>query len=411
LSLWLAATLVAPRTARTDRRHLMSELRTSLSPGAEDSWQLRASAGVTVSIEPPLRRDRPVNLHSRAPGAAKLNGVADGVVFAVLTGAIHHRDRAEFVKETWCSRLDSCVFVSDERDPSLHNVVITLENLPAGVDGYQRAQLRFLPALNYMRDLLLSRGDGHSPFGRAKWLVVVDDDTFVFYNNLHHHLATLDASRPIYTGDVFPREWLPVKMNGNGGEVGAGVSSDFPFVNGGGGSIFSRGALEQMDTMRCLNHSMPGQKWWRWQSDWMIGACAAEAGISPYSGLLKGKQGLQGDGESHGFLCMSNGGLGSGALQKPCTSETRFNQFACTEADVMMGCEHVGKGEAALYPWPATMHPVRRGAAMLNLYNYYPNSTEQGVPMVRMQRVNDATVQTPSATRQYFAEGAGILLS
>ena len=115
--------------------------------------------------------------------------------------------------------------------------------------------------------------------------------------------------------------------------------------------------------------------------------------------------------------------------------------------------------QAALYPWPATMHPVRRGAAMLNLYNYYPNSTEQGVPrrshttplttpprtyharrprssathvsphhhrlclsaspplcahqvpMVRMQRVNDATVQTPSATRQYFAEGAGILLS
>ena len=66
-------------------------------------------------------------------------------VFAVLTGAIHHRDRAEFVRSTWCAELDSCVFVSDERDPALHNVVITLENLPASIDGYQRAQLRCPP--------------------------------------------------------------------------------------------------------------------------------------------------------------------------------------------------------------------------------------------------------------------------
>ena len=30
------------------------------------------------------------------------------VVFAVLTGAEHHDDRAAIVKETWCSQLDAC---------------------------------------------------------------------------------------------------------------------------------------------------------------------------------------------------------------------------------------------------------------------------------------------------------------
>jgi hypothetical protein len=365
---------------------------------------------VTVDIEHPPESRR-VNLHAQQAAA---HGRTDGIVFAVLTGAIHHRDRAEFVRSTWCAELDSCVFVSDERDPALHNVVITLENLPASIDGYQRAQLRYLPALNYMRDLIVSPEQAHSPFANANWLVVVDDDTYVFFENLKHHLGTLNPSEPIYTGDVFPREWLPVRANGNGGVVGDGsISSDVIFVNGGGGSVFSRGALERMSTVRCLNHSMPGQKWWLWQSDWMIGACAAEAGIKPTSGLLQGHRGLNGDGEAHGFFCKSDGGKGWGSIQKPCTSESRFNQFACTESDVNLGCENLGALDVAQYPWPATLHPVRRGAAMLNLYHYYPNSTEAAVPMVRMRRVDDMTEQQPSASHpnQQYASGAGIILS
>ena len=75
-----------------------------------------------------------------------------------------------------------------------------------------------------------------------------------------------------------------------------------------------------MDTERCVNNTMPGQPWWRWQSDWMIGACAADAGITP--------------------------------LRQP---QGRFNQFACTEESVQF-CEGV---EVAEYYWPSTMHPVR----------------------------------------------------
>jgi hypothetical protein len=38
-----------------------------------------------------------------------------------------------------------------------------------------------------------------------------------------------------------------------------GVSSNTLFVNGGGGSVFSRAGLLAMQTERCVNNSMPGQ--------------------------------------------------------------------------------------------------------------------------------------------------------
>jgi len=44
---------------------------------------------------------------------------AGGVVFAVMTGGVHHEDRAQVVKETWCAQIDACVFISDTRSESL----------------------------------------------------------------------------------------------------------------------------------------------------------------------------------------------------------------------------------------------------------------------------------------------------
>ena len=135
--------------------------------------------------------------------------------------------------------------------------------------------------LNRERRMVLTTVDTKG-VPNAIWILcaeLVDDDTFVFHHNLASYLRTLDDTTPIYTGDVVPDEWLPVSRDGMGNELG--VSSPTVFVNGGGGSVFSRAALQKMDTERCVNNTMPGQPWWRWQSDWMIGACAADAGITP----------------------------------------------------------------------------------------------------------------------------------
>jgi len=280
------------------------------------------------------------------------------IVFAVLTGKEHHDDRAEAVKATWCAEINACIFFSDTPSESLPTVSISFEGLPQSLSKYSRAQLRYVPVLNYMRELMTSGQD--DLFEHAKWLVMVDDDTFVFHHNLAAYLKTLDHTQPIYTGDVVPDEWLPVSRDGMGNELG--VSSPTLFVNGGGGSIFSRSALQRMNTERCVNNSMPGQLWWRWQSDWMIGACAADSGISP--------------------------------MRQP---QGRFNQFACTEDDVQF-CQGV---ELAEYYWPSTLHPIRLDAQMRHLYAYYENPTFRAVPRVRMRRVNN------DAMRSNAAEGAG----
>lgn len=265
------------------------------------------------------------------------------IVFAVLTGKEHHSDRAAAAKQTWCAGINACIFFSDTPSVTLPTISISFDGLPS-LTEYERAQLRYLPVLDYMRELMTSGRD--MKFGKSKWLVLVDDDTFVFHRNLASNLALMDASTPIYTGDVIPEAWLPVDRDGSGNELG--VSSNTLFVNGGGGSVFSRAAVEQMNTEACVNRSFPGQDWWRWQSDWMIGACAFDVGIVP--------------------------------LQQP---HGRYNQFACTDVNVQF-CDNT---EVAEYEWPATLHPVRRYAQMKHLDAFYANSSSRGVPMVRIRRL------------------------
>ena len=126
---------------------------------------------------------------------------------------------------------------------------------------YKSAQLKFLPALQFLKT--------HPDFrpGKAQWVMLVDDDTYVFSRNLVLTLDQFGAGITRYIGHVCP-EAVVKKLNG-------GPSDDF--VMGGGGSLLSRLALEKMDVQACINRQ--NSTWKHWQSDWMIGACAAEAGI------------------------------------------------------------------------------------------------------------------------------------
>ena len=330
-----------------------------------------ASAANQASASAPVGQQASGAAGGGGGGGSAGSGEPLEIVFAVLTGKEHHQDRAEASKLTWCTDINACIFFSDTPSESLPTVSISFEGLPQSLSKYSKAQLRYVPVLNYMRELITSGQD--EMFAKAKWLVIVDDDTFVFHHNLASYLRTLDDTTPIYTGDVVPDEWLPVSRDGMGNELG--VSSPTVFVNGGGGSVFSRAALQKMDTERCVNNTMPGQPWWRWQSDWMIGACAADAGITP--------------------------------LRQP---QGRFNQFACTEDSVQF-CEGV---EVAEYYWPSTMHPVRLEAQMRHLYHYYENPTTRPVPRVRMRRVNsnnDVMMAQGGSPSDNYVAASGLELS
>ena len=89
------------------------------------------------------------------------------IVFAVLTGKEHHDDRAAAAKQTWCGGVNACIFFSNAPSATLPTISITFDGLPSSLTEYERAQLRYLPVLNYMRELMTSGKD--MKFGQTKW--------------------------------------------------------------------------------------------------------------------------------------------------------------------------------------------------------------------------------------------------
>jgi len=186
----------------------------------------------------------------------------ENILFGVMTSGRHSRTRAQAVKASWCgTEKTKCVFFSEtaETAKDVQPVVV----VDVGAD-YKSAQLKFLPALQFLRT--------HPDFksGKVKWVMLVDDDSYVFVRNLMLALGQLGVGTPRYIGDVLSASVVD-QLNG-------GPSHDF--VMGGAGSLLSREALERMDLQTCIDRQNTTQ-WKLWQSDWMIGACAAEVGILP----------------------------------------------------------------------------------------------------------------------------------
>ena len=121
-----------------------------------------------------------------------------------------------------------------------------------------RAQYRYMPALMHVQRSPAIRSGGF------RWVVVVDDDAFVFVPRLLWILARLNSSAPLYLGDF-----------GSSGEAVALRPSIPHFACGGGGSVLSIGALQAMDLSGC--HRDYHKRCM--QSDWMIGGCARRHGV------------------------------------------------------------------------------------------------------------------------------------
>lgn len=121
-----------------------------------------------------------------------------------------------------------------------------------------RAQYRYLPALEHVRSSRAFRT------GSFRWVVMVDDDAFVFVQRLVWILSRLNSSAPLYLGDF-----------GSSGEATALHPSIPHFACGGGGSVLSVAALRAMD-LRACRRAYHAQCM---QSDWMIGGCARRYGV------------------------------------------------------------------------------------------------------------------------------------
>lgn len=284
------------------------------------------------------------------------------VLYAVSTGKEMHDTRAKGVLHSWCSPLASCIFYSDAVNPSREPITIPINVTgTTSTDPFRLAQLRYMRILRHATFLV--NKNVNQLFSQNKWLIVTDDDTYVFHYNLHQYLMTLDSSSAIYTGHTLPPYVYPVNDDGHGNELGTSVRTHF--VCGGGGSVFSHGALGKLAQAlpSCIVDSSPGHFMSDWNSDWMIGECAHRAGVE----LLD---------------------------QTP----DKFGQFVFgedkqqlqpTDPGRKMYCvEHFGRCKH-----PLTLHPVHEPTAMSTLWHTLSNSTQNPVDNVAIRLRDDGDVE------------------
>lgn len=209
-------------------------------------------------------------------------------VLFMIMGSSRLRSRSDRAYGSWCrsQRGVRCLFVADE-EPSQRaasaNASMPLLSISAHVPkkccvhtsrrkasffcsshraATLTAQYRFLPALSHVQ------ASAAFASGAFKWVVLVDDDTFVHVPRLLWLLARLDARAPIYAGDF--------------GSSSDAAHNQVPhFACGGGGSVLSAAAVRLMDVSRCvrLYHGRC------MQSDWMIGGCARLHNVSELRSL------------------------------------------------------------------------------------------------------------------------------
>ena len=187
---------------------------------------------------------------------------ASDVLFVVLT-AHETRHRARMAHSSWCAGA-SCLFVAEEPlglerwQPAPRWSRLPKTRPPAGCCRHSRffcsahrkrtlaAQYRFLPALQ------LARRSEDFAAGRVRWVVLLDDDSFVFVAHLLGLLREHDHERPLLLGEF---------------------RSDGKYACGGGGAVLSSAALRRLDLRKCIAATRSRCM----QSDWMLGECADRA--------------------------------------------------------------------------------------------------------------------------------------
>lgn len=262
-SAYAASVPVADQQAVTDAAIAPPAADDSLVPPEQKSFNFSSSLGFTL---PPVD--------------VKLHGVGNGksILYAVSTCAAYHATRAKSVYETWCHGIESCIFYSDhEAESAPLTVKIHIEKHKV-MDGLQEAQMRYMRILGHAAEIILA--NAHGVFAKNKWLVIADDDSYVFHHNMLSYLnGDLDFTKPHYTGHTLVDKAYPVNDDGEGHTLTTSIRTHF--ACGGGGSVFSHGALKKMKHIipQCIEDSLPGHFMWRWQSDWMMGECAHKANV------------------------------------------------------------------------------------------------------------------------------------
>ncbi|KAK3084676.1 hypothetical protein FSP39_017285, partial [Pinctada imbricata] len=143
----------------------------------------------------------------------------DDLFVGVKTCEKFHKDRAQFVKETWGKDAKHIEYYSEKEDPTIPTVNLGVPNTERGHCGKTMA--------------MLQRWHDNPKLSHHSWYLIADDDTIINLKRLRKLLSCYDADEPVHLGEVYGYQ---VSKNNWG----------YTYITGGGGMIFSREAIKRM---------------------------------------------------------------------------------------------------------------------------------------------------------------------
>lgn len=204
--------------------------------------------GVTINF---LSKSNDIQSHAKHFDGKRFNSTElfneVKILCLILTYEQNHKKKAIHVKNTWGSRCNKLIFVSNVTDTELGSV-----NLQKN-DHYDILWGKVKHALAYAYDNFYSDFD---------WFFKADDDTYALLDNMRFMLSAYSPNDPIYFGNKF-KSMKPLG-----------------FFHGGSGYVMSRNALKKFVTEALPNNNIcrPDD---RGEEDIELGACMHNVGVYP----------------------------------------------------------------------------------------------------------------------------------
>ena len=195
------------------------------------------------------------------------------ILTIVMTGSHDDHNLAANARNTWGKDRENIIFISDDHEKSIG--IETFPNLK-GKTSKADAQHRQFTAMKAVYS-------NKKKYTNKKWYFLVDDDTFVNYNQLVDFVAHLNYKIPVIFGFVWTeKEW----------------QTELPFPSGGAGILLSKAAFDKV-----VPELYDGKCPFKGVNDVTIGTCANALSIllvhtnklspnnQPYAGFSKSLKG------------------------------------------------------------------------------------------------------------------------
>ena len=110
----------------------------------------------------------------------------------VLTSTKFFQTRTRAVYETWGTRCDKLIFISESSNESTTNLPIV--SIGNSQEGYEHLSSKSIFGFEYLYQ---------HEFDRFDWFMKTDDDTYIIIDNLRKFLQDKDPSSPVSYGYNF----------------------------------------------------------------------------------------------------------------------------------------------------------------------------------------------------------------